>query len=924
MFKVQHGRPSTTLSTYTPRVPIVRRPKAIPGTKRDGNRRNMSSMARFSSQYWNRATGDRMGIRAVNNINTESVIKTSVEVESKEVVSIVENGGGTEVSAVVMLKKNMKEKITDKIGNWIESMTRGINGGAILIQLVSEDIDPDTNSGKILECYAGSWLPKASDNPSIVEYTANFTVPSDFERPGAIIVTNYHDKEVHLVQIVIHGFGEGPITFPANTWIHSWKDDPDSRVIFRNQACLPYQTAPGIRDLRREALLKIRGNGNDERKRYEQIYDYALYNDLGNPDKSNDLARPVFGGEERSYPRRCRTGRPPTKTDPCAESIADSLHPLYVPRDEAFEEIKQDTLSTKQRNGLMHNLIPAIVAKFSSPDTPFNSFSDIDKLYVDDIASKDENQKENLIDQILSAGERLLKFEIPVIRRDRFAWLRDHEFARQTLAGVNPVSIELLKELPILSKLDPQVYGPPESAITKDLIEPGLNGMKIEEAIESKRLFILDHHDMFLPYIENINSLPGRKAYASRTVLFHTPKGILMPVLIELSLPPTPTSPRTKRIFTPGHDATTDWLWKLAKAHVCTNDATIFQMVNHWMRIHASAEPYIIATHRQLSSMHPIYKLLHPHMRYTLQVNAFSRKTFISADGIVEALDCAGKYGLDLSSTAYKKLWRFDMEALPADLVRRGMAMEDPTARCGVKLVIEDYPYAADGLLIWSAIKELVESYVGRYYSEPNSVMSDVELQGWWNEIKNKGHPDKKDEPWWPNLASKEDLSGILASMIWVVSGHHSAINFGQYPLAGYVLHRPTIMRKLIPQEEEPEYKQFLLDPEQTFLSSLPTQFQATKLLAVQEAVSTHSLDEEYLPQLQQLYSFLNNDQEVIKMYERFSARMVEIEQTIKERNEDASLRNRCGAGIAPYELLIPSSAGPGVTGRGVPNSISN
>lgn len=156
----------------------------------------------------------------------------------------------------------------------------------------------------------------------------------------------------------------------------------------------------------------------------------------------------------------------------------------------------------------------------------------------------------------------------------------------------------------------------------------------------------------------------------------------------------------------------------------------------------------------------------------------------------------------------------------------------------GVKLVIEDYPYAADGLLIWSAIKEYVESYVEHYYSEPNSVTSDVELQGWWNEIKNKGHPDKKDEPWWPNLITKEDLSGIRTTMIWVVSGNHAAINFGQYPLGGYVLHRPTLMRKLIPQEEEPEYKQFLLDPEQTFLSSLPTQFQTTKLLAVHDAVS--------------------------------------------------------------------------------------
>ncbi|PHU02997.1 hypothetical protein BC332_28248 [Capsicum chinense] len=117
-----------------------------------------------------------------------------------------------------------------------------------------------------------------------------------------------------------------------------------------------------------------------------------------------------------------------------------------------------------------------------------------------------------------------------------------------------------------------------------------------------------------------------------------------------------------------------------------------------------------------------------------------------------------------------------------------GMAVEDPTEPCGVELVIKDYPYAADSLLIWSVIKELVESHIQRYYAEPEYVKLDVEIQ---------------------------------------------AINFGQYLLEGDVIYRHTLMWKLIPQEEDSEYKQFLFDLEQMVFSSLPTQFQATKFLAV-------------------------------------------------------------------------------------------
>ncbi|KAL9151695.1 hypothetical protein ABFS82_11G068700 [Erythranthe guttata] len=875
----------------------------------------------------------RGGVRALISSGDS---KTGVEIAADQKFienngSVVSSSSSLNVRAVITIRKKMKEKLIEKFEDQWESFINGIGKG-ILIQLISQDIiDPVTKSGKIAESFVRGWLPKLSGNPNIVQYGADLAVPQDFGQPGAILVTNFHDKEFFLMEIVVHGFSNGPIFFWADTWIHSVKDNPQSRIVFKNQASLPSQTPPGIENLRHDDLSRLRGDGKESRKLHERIYDYDLYNDLGNPDKNEGLVRPVLGTDERPYPRRIRTGRPPTRTDPNTETRIEKPHPVYVPRDETFEEVKQNTFSAGRLKAVLHNLVPLIAATLSKSDIPFTNFADIDNLYKDGFLLIDEDRKDGRKNQILTSamkqmftvGDRLLKYDLPaIIKRDRFAWLRDNEFARQMLAGVNPVNIELLKELPIVSELDPAIYGPPESAITRELLAKELNGINVEEAIKDKKLFILDYHDLLLPFIEKMNALPDRKAYASRTVFYYGENGILRPIVIELSLPPTDSSPRNKFVFTHGHDATTHWTWKLAKAHVCSNDAGVHQLVNHWLKTHACMEPYIIATHRQLSSMHPVYKLLHPHMRYTMEINALARQSLINGGGIIEACFSPGKYAMEVSSAAYKSLWRFDMESLPADLIRRGVGVEDPSVPGGVKLVIEDYPYAADALLVWSAIKELVESYVDHYYSEPNSISSDPELQAWWDEIKNVGHHDKRNEPWWPNLETQDDLSKILTTMIWTGSGQHAAINFGQYPFGGYPPNRPTLMRKLIPRVGDPEYEKFLQNPELTFLTSLPTKLQATKVMAVQDTLSTHSADEEYINQLHHIHRLAFNDSEVQKLFEDFSVKLEEIERIIHQRNKNVELKNRNGAGVPPYELLLPSSS-PGVTGRGIPNSIS-
>ncbi|KAL3519189.1 hypothetical protein ACH5RR_021778 [Cinchona calisaya] len=393
--------------------------------------------------------------------------------------------------------------------------------------------------------------------------------------------------------------------------------------------------------------------------------------------------------------------------------------------------------------------------------------------------------------------------------------MRDVEFSRQTLAGMNPYSIQLVTEWPLKSKLDPNVYGPAESAITTEIVE--------QEIKDST----------------------------------------LMPLAIELTRPAIKGKPQWKEVFRPSWNATGEWLWKIAKAHVLAHDSGYHQLVSHWLRTHCCTEPYIIASNRQLSALHPIYRLLHPYLRYTMEINALAREALINGNGIIENSFSPRKISMELCSAAYDLQWQFDHQALPADLISRGMAVEDPNAPHGLKLTIEDFPFANDGLVLWDIIKKWVADYVKHYYPEPKTVQSDQELQSWWTEIRTVGHGDKKDEPWWPVLNTPDDLIGILTTIIWT---------------------------------------------------------QATTVMAILDVLSNHSPDEEYIGDV--IEPVWAEDPIIKAAFEEFSGRLKELEGIIDGRNADTNLKDRTGAGVVPYRLLKPFSKS-GVTGQGVPNSIS-
>ncbi|ONI04496.1 hypothetical protein PRUPE_6G324400 [Prunus persica] len=836
---------------------------------------------------------------------------------------------------VVLMKKNVLD--FNDFNASVLDRVHELLGQGVSLQLISADHGDSENGfkGKLGEpAYLEDWITTIT--PLTVgdsAYKVTFDWEEEIGVPGAILIKNNHHSEFFLKTITLEDVPrEGRVHFVCNSWVYPAEKYTKDRVFFVNKTFLPSETPLPLRKYREEELVHLRGDGKGELQEWDRVYDYAYYNDLGNPDKGPKYARPTLGGSsEYPYPRRGRTGRPPTKTDSNSESRIPLLMSLniYVPRDERFGHLKLSDFLAYALKSIVQFIRPELEALFDKTPNEFDSLEDVLKLYEGGIPLPEgllkdigDNIPAEMLKEIFRTdGAQLLRFPMPqVIEEDKSAWRTDEEFAREMLAGVNPVNISLLQEFPPASKLDPKVYGDQTSRITEQDIGNNLDGLTVHEALKQNKLFILDHHDALMPYLRRINST-SNKIYASRTVLFLKSDGTLKPLVIELSLPHPDGDQfgRISKVYTPAEEGVEGSIWQLAKAYVAVNDSGYHQLISHWLNTHAVCEPVVIATNRQLSVVHPIYKLLHPHFRDTMNINAFARQILINAGGILETTVFPARYAMEMSSVVYKD-WVFTEQALPADLIKRGVAVKDANSPHGLRLLIDDYPYAVDGIEIWFAIKTWVEDYCSFYYKTDDIIQKDIELQSWWKELVEEGHGDKKDEPWWPKMQTREDLVETCTIIIWTASALHAAVNFGQYPYAGYLPNRPTISRKFMPEKGTPEYKELESSPDTVFLKTITAQLQTVLGIALIEILSRHSTDEVYLGQRDT--PEWTADTEPLKAFDKFGRKLAEIEDRITRMNNDEKLKNRVGPVKMPYTLLFPTSEG-GLTGRGIPNSVS-
>ena len=140
-------------------------------------------------------------------------------------------------------------------------------------------------------------------------------------------------------------------TFPTFLFYYFFCYDFD----FFFQAYLPCQTPEGLKELREKELMELRGDGTGLRIPSDRIYDYDTYNDLGDPDKGVEYARPTLGGRQNPHPRRCRTGRPPTKNGEY-NHLKLTLHTINS--NEILIEVQEYPQGTSMWSFNLHSIIP--------------------------------------------------------------------------------------------------------------------------------------------------------------------------------------------------------------------------------------------------------------------------------------------------------------------------------------------------------------------------------------------------------------------------------------------------------------------------------------------------------------------------------------------------------------------------------------
>ncbi|KAK9539507.1 hypothetical protein VZT92_004608 [Zoarces viviparus] len=324
-------------------------------------------------------------------------------------------------------------------------------------------------------------------------------------------------------------------------------------------------------------------------------------------------------------------------------------------------------------------------------------------------------------------------------------WKEDAFFGYQFLNGVNPM---LIQRCSVLPKNFP---------VSDDMVF--LRGPhSLADEMKKGNIFLCDYKRLDGLKTNIIN---GKKQYlmAPLVLLHKTPDDDLMPIAIQLKQTPADDNP----IFFPT-DSEYDWL--TAKIFVRSADFNEHQLNVHLLHTHLLAEVFAVSLLRNVPMVHPLYKLLVPHTRYTLQINNLARGFLISEIGVFTQFAASGGEGMktllkrSLSSVTYRSL------CIPDDIADRGLEH------------VPKFYYRDDGLKLWDIIHS---------HQRKCCKISDIFEHGFLSQA-GTGIPE--------SFTTVAELVKFATMVIFTCSGQHSAVNTGQYDYGGWMPNTPISLQR--------------------------------------------------------------------------------------------------------------------------------
>ena len=476
-----------------------------------------------------------------------------------------------------------------------------------------------------------------------------------------------------------------------------------------------------------------------------------------------------------------------------------------------------------------------------------------------------------------------------------FGWLQLAGFNTTNLKGIftGGKTPEMALDLDGLLKKAP-FTDPMLRAVSGD------SGLTLKRAAELGRLYALD-----MTMLEGVptDSLHGDQRYVTAPIaLFYwnletrpgypAGRGSLQAVAIQLGQKHDPVK---TPVFLPDGDP---GKWKLAKYFVMNALAVQHETVAHLGACHLVTETLIVATHRQLSSSHPIQTLLKPHFRFTLEINEGAKHSLIIPGGVVASVlspSIQGSLGMVRDA---RLSWRFDQN-LPHRLFElRGLDASR----------LPEFPFRDDTLLLWDAIRDFVGAYLALYYASDEDVREDTEVQAWVHEITSPQAaafqgllgltyvetPSGKVA----RIDSRDYLVEMVSLMIYTAGPQHANVNYAQYPMMSYL---PAVSGTAY---AAPPTTAAVADAEAEYLKVLAPLDVALYQLSFGYLLSSVQYDTfgTYSENPRRPYFM---DELAEKASIEFRMALARIEAEIRKRNEKRPL---------PYENQLPSM---------IPNSIS-